>query len=241
MAILELDFGNSSLKWRLLEARTAPVARRIRYSDLQANSFDSMTIERVRVASVLDLETTWGYLGQLGISAAEIASSAQAVAGFTNAYKQPERLGVDRWLAALAAKIDAGDRACLIIDCGTAITVDYMDSNGVFEGGYILAGRQLLENSLVSDTSQVRFQTPAAAHVWPAWPKQTAEAVQWGVDFVLQAVVERAIKQAGAWQQDGDFAIYLTGGDAARLAPQLENTVQYRPDLVLDGLAVALP
>lgn len=241
MNILELDFGNSGLKWRVVTAGECPVVKRIYYSAPEFSALRFAVFERVRVASVLSDERTHAYLQALGIENAEHARSDAPVAGFTNNYHQPEKLGVDRWLAALAARRDAAGRACLVIDLGTAITVDYISATGVFEGGYIIAGKQLLQNALIKDTAKVRFDSDAAEHCWPAWPAATAEAVQWGAVFVLNAVVERAIKQAQAWQGNDNFAVYLTGGDGAVIAADLQNAVQYRENLVLDGLAVALP
>lgn len=241
MTILELDFGNTSIKWRKVTANKKSVVRRLAYADLQLVGHDFGAFNRVRCASVLTDSVTQQYLQLLAIESVEMARSESPVAGFINAYANPEKLGVDRWLAALAAKVEAGACACLVIDCGTAITVDYINAVGVFEGGYILAGKQLLQNALLKDTASVRFDQQTSAQYWPAWPKDTAQAVQWGADFIVMAVIERAIKQVQAMQGNSAFAIYLTGGDARDVAQRLGNTVQYRPDLVLDGLAIALP
>ena len=241
MTILELDFGNTSLKWRKITANKKSVVSRLAYADMQLALHDFGAFDRVRCASVLTHLVTQQYLQLLGIGSVEMARSDKLVPGFINAYTKPEKLGVDRWLAALAAKLEAGVLGCLVIDCGTAITVDYINDMGVFEGGYILAGKQLLQSALLKDTASVRFDRKSNTQNWPAWPKDTAQAVQWGADFIVMAVIERAIKQVQAMQGNSEFAIYLTGGDAADVARQLGNTVQYRPDLVLDGLAIALP
>lgn len=241
MRILELDFGNSGVKWRAIENDIASPVGRCYYTgdDFSALRFDRF--DRVRVASVLAEERTRTYLTRLGITAAEIARSDSDVTGFVNGYQYPGRLGIDRWLAALAAYRDSGNRACLVVDMGTAITLDYMNERGVFEGGYIIAGKQLLQAALLKDTDKVRFDASATNQPWPNWPSATTEAVQWGVDFVLHAIVERGIKQAQNRRGSDDFTVYLTGGDASLLTQQFKNTVQYRPDLVLDGLAIALP
>ncbi len=72
-------------------------------------------------------------------------------AGVTIRYSDPSRLGVDRWLAMLAAHA-ASTKACLVVDCGTALTIDKLTASGEHCGGYIIPGLALMRRSLEENT-----------------------------------------------------------------------------------------
>lgn len=241
--ILELDFGNSSLKWRLVGANGTTAVQRMRLEALNSTPpWGEAVFSRVRCSSVIDREALDHWLVIWSIADKTcVVSSADPVSGYCSAYRDQEKLGVDRWLAALAAHRDSGGKNCLVLDMGTAITVDFMGADGCFAGGYILAGRELLLRALNRETAQVRFAEVAAPEFARAWPNTTAQAVLGGVQFVMRAVVQSAMARVSDEVGNGNFVVYLTGGDAIAIAMEMGNAVQYRPDLVLDGLAVALP
>lgn len=81
-----------------------------------------------------------------------IATSQASALGVTNTYYEPKALGVDRWLALIAAW-DLYHKSSLVIDLGTALTVDHLTAEGEFEGGMILPGIKSLRDALIKDTA----------------------------------------------------------------------------------------
>jgi pantothenate kinase type III len=157
------------------------------------------------------------------------------------AYREPARLGVDRFLALIAAHraargTDHAGRPSLIIDAGTAITYDLLLANGTHLGGLILPGLGMMRDSLLAGT-QIPPQASADAEV--PWADDTAAAIAAGGLHAAGALAERLYQQlrdvdAGAGREP---RLWLTGGDAERLASVIGPPVDQVPDLVLRGLA----
>ena len=239
--ILELDIGNSRIKWRTLSAQGQPVARghgsrrdlpggEVSWDDL----LPARGIRRMRVANVAGPEVAV-HLGRwardaLGI-VPEYARATACIAGVASGYREPEKLGVDRWLALLAGWHELG-RACAVVDAGTAVTIDVLDDSGAHQGGYIVPGLTLMLNALLSGTSGVRLD--AGPVVSLAAGNCTSDAVLRGCTAMTVALIERV-------RSGSELPLVLTGGDAGLLAPWLTAPSLLRPELVLDGLALALP
>ncbi len=150
--------------------------------------------------------------------------------GVENRYRQPEQLGVDRWLALIAAR---GRHAgpLLVVSSGTAVTVDALDGAGVFLGGAILPGLGLMRAALTSRTAQLQ-DVPGQ---WQRFPRDTADAIQTGCVNAIAGAI-RTQWQALAELQPPQLCL-LTGGDAAELMPHLPGLpVQREDNLVLEGL-----
>lgn len=243
--ILEFDIGNTALKWRLLDVSGLVADRGSLLSTAQLPDIQARTARtsRIRVASVAAQDTTadveaWA-LSTLGIDV-DLARTEAACAGLTNSYAEPERMGVDRWLAMLAAYVPR-HRAVVVIDAGTALTLDFIDANGQHRGGYILPGQALSQAALLSDTSRVRFSEEVVARPEPG--RSTAEAVTNGALFAQVAVAESAITQARLFWGSA-FSAVLTGGDGEKILSHLGVGLpgcEFVADLVFDGLAIALP
>jgi type III pantothenate kinase len=236
---LQIDLGNSRLKWRLLHdgqveatgALPGPGAERALLPRLEAAP------DAVEVASVAsealnrDLESEvmrhWGLRVWFAASEAECR-------GLRNSYAEPGRLGVDRWLAMLAAWTAARRRVC-VVDAGSALTIDLVAADGRHEGGYILPGDALMQAALLRDTQRVRFESAVDASLQPG--TSTAEAVCHGAALAHCGAVRLALAQAAA--DGGPPQLVLTGGGGARLAEWLSEAACYRRDLVFDGLSLA--
>lgn len=145
-------------------------------------------------------------------------------------YRQPERLGVDRWLAALACR-EAGV-ATVVVDAGTALTVDAVSVAGEHLGGYILPGLALQRKALADHTAQVQF--PESDWSGPDWGMDTAAAVGHGSLLAMVSLITAAQQRLGA-EQGVDVELVLTGGDAGILQTWLPEA-QHRPHLLLQGL-----
>jgi len=149
---------------------------------------------------------------------------------------KPERVGVDRLLAALAA-FRRAEGACIVVDAGTAVTVDAVSADGAFQGGAIFPGLEMIARALAEGTAILpRVDLPSEA---PLVGKNTREAISaglvHGVTGAVAALVEGARKTVGR-----EAAVLLTGGDAALLAPHLPAVLrEVVPNLVLEGLVIA--
>lgn len=193
---------------------------------------------------------------------AQVIKVRQPVVGFSNAYADLDALGVDRWVAAIGARkcveakngarkcVEAKNRArkcaeakdrsperpkakdIIIIDVGTAITVDCLTADNVFQGGVIYPGSRLMHDSLIGGTSGIKSQFSETDQIIG---KTTSECVNSGIAFGVAGAVERIVAEMlgsiGAATQ-----IVLTGGGAQALSDKTNLDALYEPDLVLHGL-----
>ena len=245
--ILELDIGNSRIKWRLLESPKSGVLSKGRVSnlnELKARFVNQHSITKVRIANVREdyfLTELIGWVDQQWSVGADVAQVVRNCNGLKVGYEDLTRLGVDRWLAMLAAYEDS-QTACMVVDCGTALTLDKIDATGQHLGGYIVPGVQLLPKALVNNTgiSLSDFDPKHSLELG----NSTDAAVYNGALFMLIAFIEKAITQEVTPKQDAaGYTVYLTGGDADLicqfLAP-IKMNIKVIPGLVFDGLSIAL-
>lgn len=146
-------------------------------------------------------------------------------------YQTPETLGIDRYLGCLGARGHSG-KGVVVIDGGSACTIDYMDNDGVYHGGVIMPGFKAIMNifrETAPELPEVKVQIP---EVFPG--KSTKESLQWGqVGFFVDGVI--SILQAYD-RKFRDFDLYITGGDAEMLNLLLGDVGEVNPRLVLMGL-----
>ncbi|MCK9987267.1 MAG: type III pantothenate kinase [Azoarcus sp.] len=157
--------------------------------------------------------------------------SSAACCGIRNAYDQPGQLGTDRWAALIGARA-LHSAACLVVSAGTATTIDILDADGLFRGGLILPGEQLMRRSLARDTAQLPF----AAGRFVDAPRNTADAIASGCLNAQAGAVERMFRHIA---HDAGALCLLSGGGADTLAEVLEIPFRRVDNLVLKGLAVA--
>ena len=233
--ILELDAGNTFVKWRLLDRnQVCERGKFLTASDewIWPACCDHLT--EVRVASVAGKDVNNRLIDQIKELSACVpvfAYTVRSVAGVENSYSDPSRMGVDRWLAMLAAYSEC-KRACCIVDCGSAITVDYLSDDGQHLGGYIIPGLRLLNAALLQNTAEVIVdQDIKTFDLSPG--KNTSAAVTHGVNYLFDSLCQKVCSDLEALSESS--ALYITGGDGA-LFQQLAGQGKYVPDLVMDGL-----
>ena len=168
--------------------------------------------------------------------APEFVTTERQGHGVRCAYADPTRMGSDRWVALIAGFRLAAGAAC-VIDAGTAVTLDAVDSRGRHLGGLILAGPRVIATALDRQTSGIgeTCGRSGPARGGAVLGSSTDEAVARGAMLGLSGALDRAVS-AVAGELDTQPAVYLTGGDATRLSPWLETACEYRPHLVLEGL-----
>ncbi len=235
--IVDLDIGNTRLKW-IVHGEGETVSRGGESHDRALEALRSLTVpvERVRVASV---EGSWDdSVRRLAMEywhvRPEFACASASVAGLKCGYRNPASLGVDRWLAMLAARVDCR-QPLLVVSAGTAMTLDLVDADGDHRGGYILPGLGTMGASLGLRTWGIRIEQPSRPSLTPA--RDTGAAVANGSLAAMVGALRVVREQLPASH------LVLTGGDAPLLAEWIPRDWPRRvePDLVLRGLAVALP
>jgi type III pantothenate kinase len=152
-------------------------------------------------------------------------------------YETPLTLGADRVAAAAGAWVRRGDpgRGIIAVDAGTAVTVDAVTSRGVYLGGLIAPGPELLRKALHDGTAQLPLVElePGA----PLIGRTTVEAIQSGIMNGFAASVEGVVQRMAA-ELEGSSRLYLTGGWSAFLRSRIKQRSFLVPDLVLEGVRV---
>ena len=152
---------------------------------------------------------------------------------------EPHKVGIDRLAAAAAAHLlTASGCGAIIVDCGTATTVDMVSNEGEFLGGAILPGPTLWAQSLAEGTSRLPAVAALERALPPAMPgRSTQEAIAagigWGIRGAIAKLVEEARRSLGK-----DAVVILTGGWCGAVRDVLPNAIEI-PDLVLNGIALA--
>lgn len=243
MKTLLLDFGNTRLKWCL------------QGTDLLGALFVKVDIESV----LNQLHSEIGSVDRIGVACVKGAafkanlcsvirklwgvdpyvSVTRAVElGLVCSYEDPAKMGVDRWLAMLAAYKRFGGGLC-IVDSGTAMTIDFVASDGQHAGGYIVPGLHLSVDSLLKGTEEVKFE---GLEAWgrATFGKSTQEAVYNGALFAQVSIIEKANSELLKVNPEGSCTLIVTGGNADLISPFLNISHRIEPELVLEGLSLSL-
>lgn len=189
-------------------------------------------IDNALIASVATPALTARLLDALTPCAGRIslARTLRACAGVRIAYAQPRRLGVDRFLAMLAAHAEARD-ACLVVGVGTALTIDLLDATGRHLGGRIAPSPTLMREALHARVPQL----PSEGGRYTEFADETPAALASGCDGAALALITQS-RQAARSQLGVSPRLLLHGGGAAALLPHLPDAA-FSPALVLTGLA----
>jgi len=234
-ALLAIDAGNTRIKWgvhdgtawtrlgslasaespRLADAWAGlpPVARAVACSVAGDGVFRDVALAcEARGAPLLAVEPV---ARQLGV---------------VNGYRDPGRLGADRWAALIAAHA-VGEGHKLVANAGTALTIDALAADGRFVGGLIVAGPALMRRALSGGTARL----PLGEGAFEEFPTSTAAAIASGA---LQACVGALQRMRHAMTERGmpPAHVLLSGGAAGELAPLLPMPFTMHENLVLDGL-----
>ncbi len=237
-----VDIGNSRVKWATLD---------------KAGLNDSHSFQRAKTGIKASLNKAWKNLSDIeavyvaNVGGEKLAqqltewtqknwdltpqfvTSEKKRFGVTNAYDEPEKLGIDRWLSLIAARQHARQAQC-VIDCGTAMTIDIVSKNGQHQGGMILPGLSLMRSSLATNTNALtedlgeqEFNTLAT---------NTFSAIHAGTLYSVSATLEHIINDLNQ-TFNNQVRFIITGGDAEQLLPLLPDDINHYPDIVLKGLA----
>jgi len=245
--ILELDIGNSRIKWRMLSADEGgaldqgfSLTLEEFFAEKENSRPNYFRLCNVRDSELTDQIASWSMAHwQLE---PRVAKVVRECAGVTINYPDVSRLGVDRWLAMLAAnKRNQNSRpgsGCLIVDSGTAFTLDAISTDGDHVGGYILPGLTLMHRSLTENTG-IRLSDDAKLSSLDLG-NSTDEAVLNGSLATLVALIEK--QSALLSNEDIAPSVLFSGGDAELLQSLVSvESSEIVSSLVLDGLELACP
>jgi len=244
---LLVDLGNTRVKWAWLDGGALLTPGDLAHEGLAGRAL----VERmagggnpgeVRVASVAAPERSRDLC--LALEAAfrvpvRLARVGRAAAGVQCAYREPAQLGVDRWLAMVAAHHLYPRSAACVVDAGTAWTIDVVQADGLHLGGLIVPGPRMMRDALLDATggiaSSVRLMAEPTGHA-AAWGRDTEACIRLGSWRAGVALVESCMAALSGHREAP--VLVVSGGDAPGLMSMLPGPADHRPQLVLEGLAL---
>ncbi|MGH8253629.1 MAG: type III pantothenate kinase [Steroidobacteraceae bacterium] len=245
---LLIDAGNTRLKWSALRGARLGRAQALdwnaRSMDRVARTVMRTSAERVLVCSVagLGVERSLRRAARAaGKRPPQFVRSTRHAAGVRNGYLETWRLGADRWVAMLGARALHPARALCIVDVGTALTIDLVDSLGRHRGGLIVPGPTLMVDSLLNDTAGIRVRAGsnvrASRRGGGLFGRSTRAGLLGGSTMACAALIERALSEARRELQARPLLL-LSGGGAAQVAALLSAPHRRVDGLVLHGLGL---
>ncbi|MCS6946323.1 MAG: type III pantothenate kinase [Steroidobacteraceae bacterium] len=247
--LLLVDVGNSRIKWCRRRAGRAGAAHSVEHHGRlgpplrRALGRAARGAERVVFVSVARPSLTRELQRLLERAAAgrvQRVRSGAAALGVRNAYREPWRLGADRWAALLGARrVAPPGRAVLVVNVGTAVTLDLLAADGRHRGGAILPGSGLMQRCLLEGTGGIsrRARGRRASRSRDGWlARDTAAALRSGTALAIAGAIERAVRQVLSFGSRRPLLL-LTGGGARSVSRALTLPHRVVPDLVLRGLA----
>lgn len=154
------------------------------------------------------------------------------------ALAEPDRAGIDRLLDAVAVNTrrEPG-RPAVIADAGSAVTVDYLDEQGIFQGGAIFPGMRLMAEALHSYTALLpRIDPPREVPGAPG--RATIPAMELGVFWAVAGGIRSLVDRYTSLSRTPP-EVYLTGGDAQALSLALGSTATVWTEMTLEGVRIA--
>lgn len=247
---LLVDIGNSRCKWARQGARGLQAQQGVNYTpetlgkllDLHWRRWgtapDSVWVSNVAGQRVEQTVRQW--VAQQWDCEVQFAHTLAQAGGVRNGYDNPQQLGVDRWLALLAARQMSLDKACLVADCGTAVTLDVLNQRGVHQGGWIVPGLHMMRSALQQNAhalQQIQQSAPLQGVKKGFLPaRDTQNGVLFGTLYAVVCLITQVwdtMSMNGKWP----INVFLTGGAALEVYPHLSMVCQHQPDLVLHGVA----
>lgn len=237
-SVLAIDAGNSRIKWGYADTATdAGWSRRDALATGQVDLLGAALRDMPMPAAIV-VSNVAGDAVRAAITHAVAhwpvtplwVQGRSEQCGVRSGYADPAQLGPDRWAGLIAAwrKLKV---ACVVVNAGTTMTVDALSHDGVFLGGVIVPGLDLMRRALATGTAKL----PLAEGAFCYFPDNTADAIMSGALNALVGAIER---MHGYMAQTGepDALIVLSGGAAPRIAPRLNLCCELVDNLVLEGL-----
>jgi type III pantothenate kinase len=236
--LLLVDAGNTRVKYAIAREGAAP-GEWVEHGAAAHSGMDRLPaawlghgVSAAIVSNVGGTALHEGLLALLPKVPVQWFTASAACAGLRNGYRNPAQLGSDRFAAAIGARLLSPGKALVVATCGTATTIDAVSADGVFVGGMILPGLELMASSLSRGTAQLPQVTPGAA-LPPLFADNTNDAIISGCISAQAGAIERAVAVHHAQ------ACVLSGGAAQWVAPALSVGHRISDNIVLVGLHAA--
>ncbi len=245
--MLAIDVGNSRIKWARFVGSELIEFNASSYSYETAGvvvdeMMSCMPVEKSVWISCVANDRVKNILQERlslnGFESIVFARSQAQQRSVRNAYQPAEKLGVDRWLAMLAGFNDeehGQNVAVCVVDCGTAITLDTIDAQGVHLGGLILPGYQLMLSSLITAADKLSLPKENDKEKLSELAIDTGQGILNGIRSLLVDGLNAQLQRQQEMVGD-ELAVYITGGDGEWLSKLLQADVRYDPYLVMKGL-----
>ena len=241
---LLIDVGNTFLKWGLFRVHPDGGARENRVESGHALHDEIMALpaqftKLPTPAKIVISNVAGTRIRSATIRVLEVWPDAPAPywlvpateqCGVRNSYRNPAQLGSDRWAALIGARHMLGERAAMVVVCGTATTLDFLAADGLFKGGMIMPGLGLMLRSLHEGTAAL----PDQDGDFSTYPNQTVDAIASGCQHAQAGTIERLFHLET--QPTPDITCILSGGAARTVGPRLSIPYQFHDNLVLEGL-----
>jgi type III pantothenate kinase len=235
--IVLFDIGNTRTKYCTIidgkRSHSNAIPNKILSCDFLSEQFSD--IRKVLVASVSHNELTDNinlWCQKHNVMYQRVESEAEKN-GIVSAYEDHTKLGVDRWLAIIGASYAFPDKNLLIIDAGTATTFDILTAEGRHQGGWILAGVDMLITSVLANTTQVHANDKEQESI--SFGRNTSENVHNAAWAATIGSVYVAIEQSAELGLNID-EIIITGGNREKLSSLIHQKALVIEDLVFIGL-----
>ena len=238
---LVIDVGNSRMKWGLYGPhgwRAQGITPNGEIGALSVRDWHNLPRPAravgVNVAGEAARVRVEAQLGRWRL-APEWLTASEYACGVTNRYARPAQLGADRWASLIAAwrrstATDLFPPACVVVNAGTAVTVDALDVDGVFHGGLILPGLRLMLQALAENTAGLKVPTGE----YRDFPDNTADAIYSGAIRAVCGAIELTRREIDS--NPAHVRCYLAGGAAADIGRYLNPPVEIIDNLVLEGV-----
>jgi type III pantothenate kinase len=259
MTFLALDVGNTRLKWAIY-AQAQPGAALLAQGVEFLENIDSLAegawSDIAQPSSMLgcivagdaikqrvesQLQERWGTADgySVGQFAPRWVVSSAAEAGIVNGYDHPARLGADRWVAMVGAwhlmrsrlAKGAGNTPLVVVMVGTAVTVEALDVDGKFLGGFILPGHGIMLKALESGTAGLHVPTGDVTE----FPTNTSDALTSGGTYAIAGAVRRMHHHLQQRTGQNPLVI-MTGGAGWKMLPAMGMEIELVESLIFDGL-----
>jgi type III pantothenate kinase len=248
MSFLAVDVGNTRLKWSLYpraEVGAEPVASGAEFLEnidkLADGEWAALPAPQQMLGCCVagDAIKRRGeeQMEELWVVPAHWVVASASEAGVVNGYDHPTRLGADRWVGMIGARHrmlgEGPRRPMVVVMVGTAVTVEAVDADGRFLGGFILPGHGIMLRALESGTAGLHVPTGEVR----AFPTNTSDALTSGGTFAISGAIERMVQHV-RHRCGAEPACYMTGGAGWKMVPHMSIPFELLESLIFDGLLV---
>lgn len=230
---LFVDIGNSSLKAAFIDGQDWKNPHRSGLDTaldfVEWINFHSKRFEIIVVISVVEKIRSALMEGIRNVNC-RILTVADIPADLID-YETPDMLGMDRFFGCYGA-VAHTEKSAVVIDSGTACTIDYMTGGFIYRGGVIMPGLSTIEAAMRARLPALPGVTQEIPDIWPG--KSTEKSLKWGITGMYMESIKGMLDKYRS--SFGDVDVFVTGGEAGLVAQLLDREVKLRPSLVFDGM-----